>query len=534
MTDMSARSLRRVLIWSLAAVLIVAVGAGAVALVGGVPTQHVAGAPAPELPPGDSEVPMVKVIHPRQDQSLQVTVHQLATVMAFYQSDLRARVSGLVRSVTKDINDPVRAGELLLDIDAADLDSDVAAKLSAIAQRRQEKRVSQAKLAFAEAERDVAQATVKQRAAEIGQYDAMADSKRKQLARFQAMAKRDAIQPERVEEAERDSLSAESAVHAAKAAVEKANADLKEKLAGVDAARADVELRGTMIEVARQEYERSLALAQFARISAPFDGVVLWRRVDPGSFVQNASTGQSETLITVARTDLVTIVADFPDNAAPFIRAGLPATIELDDLPDIAIRARVTRYSPAVRPSDRTMRVEVDLFNGDADEFAPFAARSVMAHLAPLASGDALSAMTLAAAGRQSLPGPRKSPRDPVPSPAFVAGHAGSRLLPGLKGTMRLELSRPGNSSVIPSTAIYTRGGKPYLLVVRDGQSKQLSIRIHVNDGTLAKVSVIERQRDAGGSREVLRELSPQEEVLAARQLEVGPGARVRTVVEEW
>jgi multidrug resistance efflux pump len=532
---MSARSTRRRVIWGLAVVLVVAVGATGLVLSGG--NHGVAqGAPepGPQEPPPETEPAMVKVIHPRQDPTLQVTVHQLATVEAFYQSDLRARVSGLVRSVTKTINDPVKSGELLLDIDVPDLDIDVAAKKVGIAQREQEKRVAAAKLSFAEAERDVAQATIKQRTAEIGQYDAMADSKRKQLARFRAMAARDAIQPERVEEGEREFLSADSAAQAARAGVEKANADLKEKQAGVVAAQADVELKTTLIEVARQEYERSIALAQFARISAPFDGVVLWRRVDPGSFVQNASTGQSETLISVGRTDLVTVVADFPDNAAPFIRDGIPATIELDDLPDVAITGKVTRHSPAVRASDRTMRVEVDLFNGNPDEFAPFAAKALSANLAPLIAPCPLAAVGLAAAGHESLPGPRKGPRDPIPPPAFGPGHTGARLIPGLKGNMRLELSRPNNSSVIPSTVIYTRGGKPYLLVVRDGVTKQLPIRVHVNDGTLAKVSIIERLRDSTSSREVLRELSPTEEVVASRQLEVGPGQRVRTVAEEW
>src|SRR5947209_20032318 len=103
---MSARSTRRRLIWGLAIVVIVAVGSGAVALVGGAPAGVAAGASGqrPDEPPIDPEPAMVKVIHPRQDQSLQVTVHQLATVEAFYQSDLRARVSGLVRSVAKHIN----------------------------------------------------------------------------------------------------------------------------------------------------------------------------------------------------------------------------------------------------------------------------------------------------------------------------------------------------------------------------------------------------------------------------------------------
>src|SRR5438874_9601392 len=137
---MSVRSTRRRLIWGLAVVLVVAVGSGAVALVGGMPGATVAGqpAPGPDNPPADPEPLMVKVLHPRQDPTLQVTVHQLATVEAFYQSDLRARVSGLVRSVPKTINDPVKTGELLLDIDVPDLEIDVVAKRVVIAQRRQE------------------------------------------------------------------------------------------------------------------------------------------------------------------------------------------------------------------------------------------------------------------------------------------------------------------------------------------------------------------------------------------------------------
>ena len=36
----------------------------------------------------------------------------------------------------------------------------------------------------------------------------------------------------------------------------------------------------------------SEVVADYTRVVAPFDGVVVERKVDPGSFVQNATTGQ--------------------------------------------------------------------------------------------------------------------------------------------------------------------------------------------------------------------------------------------------
>jgi multidrug resistance efflux pump len=533
---MSQRTRRRLWIWGLTSALVLAVGAAGAVLIGGLPGNDAEGrgAAGDNQSNGDLEPLLVKVIHPKLDPSLQITVHQLATVEPFFQSDQRARVSGLVRSVPKDINDPVRAGEMLLDIEVPDLDFEVAQREVVISQRRQEVLLAEARLKLAQAERDTALAMVKQRQAEIGQYAALADSRRKQATRLKAMAAREAIQPERVEEGERDALAAESAAQAAHAAVEKANADVHEKEAGISAARADIEMRRTMVEVARQDYERTLAQARYARLLAPFDGVIVRRNVDPGSFVQNATSGASETLISVARTDLVTISAHFPDNAAPFIKAGIPATIELDELPEVTISGTVTRLSPSIRNTDRTMRVEVDLFNGTPAEHDRFKARTLAAALVPLGAAGPAAAAVLTAASRDSLASQRKGPRDPLPEPAFTDNAAAVRLLAGMTGTMRLQLSRPRSSSVIPSTAIYTRGGKTYLLLVRSGVTQQVAVRVHVNDGTLAKVSVIERPRDDRGQRERLRELSIDDEIVASRQIEIGPGQRVTTAPEEW
>src|SRR3954447_26193059 len=54
---------------------------------------------APEV----DELPTVKTGHPRRDKAFTVTVHQFATVEPYYSADLRARASGVVKYVPKDV-----------------------------------------------------------------------------------------------------------------------------------------------------------------------------------------------------------------------------------------------------------------------------------------------------------------------------------------------------------------------------------------------------------------------------------------------
>ena len=80
--------------------------------------------------------------------------------------------------------------------------------------------------------------------------------------------------------------------------------------------------------MARSEYEKKQAILDYATVKAPFSGTVIERKVDPGSFVQNASTGHPTPVLTLERDGHVTVVMRVPDNAASFITAGTEAAIE--------------------------------------------------------------------------------------------------------------------------------------------------------------------------------------------------------------
>ncbi len=456
--------------------------------------------------------PVAKVIAPRRASSVPITMEQLANVEPYYRADLRARASGIVKCVNRDIGDKVKAGDVLIEIDVPDVEQDVARGGAMVLQRRQELKVSEAKLKDAHAQRDVSAATIKQRNADVDAATATSDFRKRKFERLKELAAKGTVVGSVVEEEEREYLAAAAAVLSAKANVERARADFAESESKVEAASADIELKKAQIDVALKELDRAKAVADYGRVRAPFDGVVVRRTVDPGSFVQNATTGASDLLISVARVDLVTLSAKFPDTVAPFVTSDTMALVTVDDLPGLSIPARITRFAPSVQNADHTMRVEVDLFNGDEAEYA---------HL-------------LAELKRTDGTRPTKGPGNDPPVRAFPPG-APQRLIPGMSGNMTLTIGGFGESYVLPSTAVYSRGGASYLLLVEDGTTREVPVRVQLNDGKTVRVALLSKKRDANGkTRDVLTDLTGKEQVVAARQAEFGNAARVTVAPSDW
>ena len=131
-------------------------------------------------------------------------------------------------------------------------------------------------------------------------------------------------------------------------------------------------------------------LLSFGTLKAPFDGVITRRNVDPGAFVQNSATGNpGPGLLTIEKTDIVTIYMNLPDNYAPYIDEKTEAIIEMTELPAVQIHALITRFSPSLQSpgNDRTMRVEVDLYNRGEKTYAEFLAREKANEYANLKGG---------------------------------------------------------------------------------------------------------------------------------------------------
>lgn len=522
---------RRTVVTVLAVVGLAGAAAGAALLRGSLP--HPVVAESKGGAPGDrAEQPAaIKVVRPKHDPSFRVVNQQLATVEAYYEAGLRSRASGVVKEVTRDIGEPVRAGDLLVVIDAPDLEQAVGQKDAVIAQRLREAEGAEAGIDSAKAEVEVARATVRQKEAEVRQAENVAAFKKKYLERVSVLVAGGSVTPDRKEEAELDAKAAEAGVESARAAVARAASDVTDREANLKKARADLEIKQSLVEVARRD--RAVAAAQFgyARLHAPFDGVVSRRSVDPGVFVQNATSGASEPLLTVARVDLVTVVMRLPDAAAAFLGPNSQAEVTFpQQYPGFAVRGPVSRYSPAINPNDRTVRVEMDLFNGSPADYRRLLveefAREVGPLLSPLGGFPALGAAGAATVGR-----PRAFKGGgwgSVLVPDWSTAPPGARAVPGMVGSMRVYLDNVAGAYLVPATAVFSRTGVPSVMLVENGRVRIAPVMVQVNDGRVAKVAL--RAGDGGGPRE----LTGQELIVTARQAEFTAGDRVNPLVEDW
>jgi RND family efflux transporter MFP subunit len=162
----------------------------------------------------------------------------------------------------------------------------------------------------------------------------------------------------------RNALGAsEASRDAAGAGVRTAEAALGEARATLEKARADATTAASSVEVALAEARRAEAMLGYARIEAPYDGIVTRRSLDRGQLTVAGPLG--EPLFVVARVDVVTVVVGVPEASSAAVGAGDPAAIRLQALGGRSVEGRVARTSYALDPATRTLRVEVDLPNDD-------------------------------------------------------------------------------------------------------------------------------------------------------------------------
>ena len=227
---------------------------------------------------------------------------------AWHSSTIYARVNGFVGKWYADIGDEVRQGQVLASIETPDLD---------------------AQLAAARAQLNAADAQVLARKAEAvfskTTYDRWRDSPKGVVS-----------------DQER----------------EEKHADYDGALARLKSAEADVALDQAHVA-------QYVALAQFKQVTAPFDGVVTERHIDIGNLVTAGSTSATTPLYVMTQNDPMRVFVDVPQSAAADLTENQsPVEIRSSNGAGQVYMAKVTRTSQALDSQSRTLRVEVDIANG--------------------------------------------------------------------------------------------------------------------------------------------------------------------------
>jgi membrane fusion protein (multidrug efflux system) len=122
------------------------------------------------------------------------------------------------------------------------------------------------------------------------------------------------------------------------------------------------------LAIAQAALKENETMLGYAKITAPFAGVVTARNVDVGAFVPaataNASTGAA-AIVTVMDFATVRVRVAVPEVEAARVKTGQPVVVTTDALPGKTFRGTVTRHAGALDESTRSLLVEADLPNAD-------------------------------------------------------------------------------------------------------------------------------------------------------------------------
>src|SRR5205814_549418 len=160
-----------------------------------------------------------------------------------------------------------------------------------------------------------AKAQVREAEAGLGRVQAEYEFYDTQYKRFESASTGQVIARGYTDEPRLRRDSARAAIGETQAKINSAKALEIESAALRDKAEVDVSVAKAHLEVAEADRDQMRATLDYARLPAPFDGVVTARGVDIGHFVQPAagSASKGEPLFVVAQIDPVRICVDVPE-----------------------------------------------------------------------------------------------------------------------------------------------------------------------------------------------------------------------------
>lgn len=206
----------------------------------------------------------------------------------------------------------------------------------------------------------------------------------------------------------------------------------------VDKARAQRDVAQATLNVALAQQNEAAAslkrvetLLAYARITAPFDGVITRRWVDPGAFIPAATSGsaaKNAAVVSLMDFRRVRVTIALPDTEVPLLTTNLAAKVTVPQLPGRVFEGKVTRFAYALDEATKTMPVEIEIPNADL------------------------------------------------------------ALRPGMYASVRITLERRANGLLVPAEALVSEKKKTHVFVVRDSKAVRVPVRLGFDDGVQAEI----------------------------------------------
>jgi RND family efflux transporter MFP subunit len=272
----------------------------------------------------DLAIPAVSVIHPRLGESKQELVLP-GNLQSFTYAPIYARTSGYLKKWYFDIGARVKAGQVLAEIDAPELD--------------QQLRQAKANLQQAQAALEQALANRQQSKANE-EYAKVSADRWKELAKQGVFSSQDNDQKQ----------SQYQALVANGQALDKA----------IAAARSNVSAQEANISLLEQ-------LQDYRIVKAPFDGVITARNTDIGALINAGNGGTAQELFRISAADRLRLFVNVPEVSSRAAVPGVAADLILAEYPGRKFHGKLVRTADAMDSATRTLLTEIDVDNSSGE-----------------------------------------------------------------------------------------------------------------------------------------------------------------------
>jgi RND family efflux transporter MFP subunit len=267
-------------------------------------------------------LPEVIVVRP-QIAPAQTSLVLPGNLEPMYSASVFARTNGYIAKRFVDIGSHVKAGQTLAIISTPEIDQQLNQARAEVLQAAAALQLSKASLQQAQANLDLARIT---------------------RDRYAHLSGTRAVTQQSVDEVEQAFNARTADVAAATANIAVAQANLQSQKANV---------------------QRLTQLQGFERVVAPFDGVITARNVEQGDLVNDGSGNGSQSLFSIAQSNVLRVQVEVPQSSALNIKDGQTAVLTVREKPGRQYTATVTRSADSVDLAARTMLTEVQVDNRD-------------------------------------------------------------------------------------------------------------------------------------------------------------------------
>jgi RND family efflux transporter MFP subunit len=118
------------------------------------------------------------------------------------------------------------------------------------------------------------------------------------------------------------------------------------------------------VNVNSADTQKVKTLMDYARVTAPFTGVITRRYADKGSMIQAGTASQTQAMpvVKLSENSRLRLILPVPESAVPTVHIGQQVAVRVPTL-NRSFPGRVARFAEVVAAATRTMDTEVDVLN---------------------------------------------------------------------------------------------------------------------------------------------------------------------------